>query len=133
MKIGKEITGIFPVEGDEDGATVEVKLLTPGEEEDIQEKMKLVKTIYRRNEAGEMVPEMEGSSEVGDKRYLRIIRAVKGWTGFEDAKGDPLPCTYENKLAAARESIPFRTTVINALKTLADANTAQKTEEVKNS
>lgn len=133
MKLGKEITGIFPVEGDEDGATIEVILLTPGQEEDIQEAMKAVKTTFKRSADGTMVPEMEANTDLGDKRYLRIIKAVKSWDGFEDKDGKPLECNDANKLSAARESVAFRKTVAEGLKALADEHIAQKESEVKNS
>lgn len=145
MRIGREITGIFPIEGDEDGATVEVRLLSNGEEDDIREEMEAVKTTFQKDKDGNFVPNLEANAKMGDKRYLRIARATKSWSNFFavdeagefilDEAGNKVEkeCNDSNKIEAARCDDRYPKTVIKGLEELKKIREGQKAAEVKNS
>lgn len=101
MRIGKEITAVFPVPNDPDGAEVTIIHLNPGQVEDIQERMKAYKTVMRRH-GNTLEPEIEQNSDLGDKRYMFVVESIKDWKNFKDAKGKDLPCDSRTKIAVSR-------------------------------
>lgn len=102
MRLSKKITGVFPIPNDPDKGEVTIVHLMPGEVEDIQEAMKAFETVMRRGENGNMEPEMRQNTDLGDKRYLFVVKAVSDWKNIKDADGKPMPCTEETKIEVAR-------------------------------
>lgn len=101
----------YPVPNDPDGAEIEITYLTPGEEEDVREKMKQFKQVMRQQPDGSMQPEFVANDGMGDRRYLFITTAVTAWKGFKDEKGEDMPCTDKNKIRQARDWDGFGTFV----------------------
>ena len=103
MRIGKEITAVFPVPNDPDGAEVTIRHLTPGQVEDVHEKMAAFRTTMRRV-GDRMEPEIQQNTNLGDRRYLFVTESVVSWKGFIDAKGKELPCDHKTKISMARDA-----------------------------
>lgn len=101
MRLTPEITAVFPVPNDDDGAEITIVHLNAGQIEDIHEKMGVFKTIMKRV-GDRLEPEIHQNSQVGDKRYTFVVEAVKAWKGFKDHKGKDLPCDFKSKIAVAR-------------------------------
>ena len=101
MRIAPQITAVFPVPNDPDKAEVTIIHLTPGQIEDVNEKMAAFKTIIKRT-GDTMEPEIHQNSSLGDRRYLFTVESIKSWSGFKDAKGKDMPCDYKSKIAMAR-------------------------------
>lgn len=97
----------FPVPGDEDGAEILVKHLTPGELADIQDKLDAMEVVYHQDADGKMVPEMRAKRTRGDDRYAVIVACVRDWRNVLDEDGNALKCTDKNKIAVARMSDEF--------------------------
>jgi len=103
MRIGKKITRVFPIPNDPDKGEVTIVHLLPGEVEDLQEKMKAFETVMRRNDKGDLEPEMRQNSDLGNTRYLFVQAAVTDWKNFKFEKGEMMPCNEDTKLRVSRE------------------------------
>ncbi|GFK95445.1 hypothetical protein NNJEOMEG_03308 [Fundidesulfovibrio magnetotacticus] len=123
----------YPVPGDPDGARVEVKYLTPGEEDDIREKMRPFRQTMKAAPDGTLQPEYEANANMGDRRYAFIVAAVSNWEGFHDEKGQPLSCTDKNKIRVSRDWEGFGAFIGECRRDLAEKVRAESGRELGNS
>jgi len=92
--IEKPITETFPVAGDEDGATITVRLLSPGEMEDIAEAARSFEVALGGKKTDPKIKFSLRAEQVGV-----AMAALVGWDKFwaDAAKKTPLVCNEENK------------------------------------
>ena len=57
---------------------------------------------------------------------------IQDWEGFTDGKGNPIPCTRDNKLKLMFRSVKFSQFITESLKTLADEEAKQLEASEKN-
>lgn len=91
--IEKPITETFPVAGDEDGATITVRLLSPGEIEDIAEAARSFEMALGKKTDPKIKFSLR-AEQVGV-----AMAALVGWDKFwaDAAKKTPLVCNEESK------------------------------------
>lgn len=122
----KEITATFQVPGDDDGAEVTLRLLTPGEEDEAMEAATSV-----RFRAGDEEPETVLDS--GRHSRLLFCKRIKSWKNIYGENGKPLPCTDENKLKVAGLVPGFARWVGECYRQLAESHQRKEIELEKNS
>ena len=65
-----------------------------------------------------------------DKEFYDYV--IVDWKGLEDEKGTPIPCTAENKLKLATESVVFLNILTDAMDKLNEAQEEQEEATEKN-
>ncbi len=120
----KEITATFQVPGDEDGAEVTLRLLTPGEEDEVMEESTSVQ--FRDGE-------LETRLDNGKHSRGLFCKRVKSWKNIYGEDGKPLPCTDENKLKVAGLVPGFARWVGECYQKLAEDHRRKEIELEKNS
>lgn len=115
----------FEMEGDEDGARVEIKALNPGEKAEIAAAALDARLVYE-NDGGNMKTE----HHLNPKAEMEITAklAVTRWENFFRADGKPLICNKANVMRAVREIEGFSRFVGKSLKKLT-ADLAEEAEE----
>ena len=122
----KDITGTFPVPDDPDGATVNIRLLKPGERTEIFDQSQ---NVEYKVEDQNMVPSVKYKATL--ERELKYLKVLTGWGNvFEDEEGKvPLPCNDETKRRMAHNVEGFQAFVLKCHDQLAEDHRA-KTEHL---
>lgn len=103
MRISKPQARWFPVPKDPDEASILIKHLSPGEIQDIVDKVMVQEIEYAMNESGDRTPILRQTNNRGKDRQLTILACAKDWKKFYDSEGKALAFTEENVLLAIRE------------------------------
>ena len=129
-RITKTTRRWFEMEGDEDGARVEIKALTPGEKADIGTAALDVRLVYSADsKALNTEQRMNPQAEMEMTAKLAVV----GWENFFRADGKPLVCTKANILKAVREIDGFGRFVSMSLQKLNQDLADEAEEQEKNS
>ena len=104
--------------GDPDEGEVKIKHLSPGERQDIFDKVFLQEIEYETGEQGKMIPKMKQVTDRKKDREQTLVRAVKDWKNFFDEDGKPLECNEKNIIRASREIEGFAEFVAECRQTM---------------
>ena len=134
MRITKITERWFDVPNDPDNARLKIKHLSPGEIQDIFDKVFVQKIDYKKGKGKKAKLEPIFSQKTDKKldRELTLTMAVVDWENFFDKKDNPLNCTPENIVRASREIEGFNELVSEFRETLAEDIAKEKEDQVKN-
>ena len=118
MRISKPKERWFKMPGDPDEGEVKIKHLSPGERQDIFDKVFLQEIEYETGEQGKMIPKMKQVTDRKTDREQTLVRAVKDWKNFFDEDGKPLECNEKNIIRASREIEGFAEFVAECRQTM---------------
>ena len=123
------VRGTFLLE-DEDKAKIIVRLLTPGEINDIN--AEATNWEFRQGKKKSVDPVFQYHQQV--ERRLKYMKCLDGWEGIwaDDAKKTPLAVTDENKTKLANQVPGFQELVLECLVKLEEQNTSQEARLLKN-
>ena len=88
----------YPVPDDAEGAKIEIKYLTPGEETDLQLESLQVTGSTENGVGGQVL-----SANLNVTRQLVANRTVTDWSGFFGPSGKELKCNRQNIAFAVRQ------------------------------
>jgi len=128
-RITKPTRRWFEMEGDEDGARVEIKALAPGERQEVAQAALKQRLIYKPGEDMQTVQEINPSGETLAMARLCVV----GWENFFDESGKPMKCTRKNIERAVKMIEGFAVFGSQSLKKLTEDIAAEKEEQEKNS
>jgi hypothetical protein len=103
MRIAKVVERWFEVDGDEDGARIKIRNLTPGEKADIYDKVFVQQISYKKEKDGKLTPEFNQETDKLLDRELTIKKSIVDWENFFDQDGKELKCTPANMIKALNE------------------------------
>lgn len=121
---------ILPDQTDEDNATITIRLLSPGDRQDIQDRS--IKRRFVHTDAGSQVEtEYDNKSD----REITITRMIVDWNGiFADKdRKKPLHVTDKNKLRLIRTVPGLSEHLMDCQRKLADQKAKEDGEAEKNS
>jgi hypothetical protein len=129
MRISKPKERWFEVPEDPDEARIKIKHLSPGERQDIFDKVFLQEIEYETGEQGKMIPKMKQVTDRKTDREETLVKAVVDWEYFYDENGKPLECNVENIIRASREIEGFAEHVSECRQVL-DSDIAEEEKEL---
>ena len=105
-------------------------------EDSVQLRKKVVTFVPFLVEGGEGKPPRVLNQEIIDEdkmARLSLDAAIVDWEGFEDAQGNPIPCTAENKVTLMRMKNPVFRDFVNAkFRELEEAAETARGDRLKN-
>ena len=104
MRMKQTVACTFPIPNDPDKGEVTIKHLSPGEVDDLQEKVAGIAMRLREGEDGRLVREGDVKQLHGDERYIVVTSCVVGWKNVRDPDGVDMACDYAGIIRACRES-----------------------------
>lgn len=124
----------FDVPNDPDKARLKVKHLTPGETQDIFDKVFVQKIDYKKGKGKKAKLEPVFSQKTDKKldRELTLTSVVVDWENFFDKKDKPMECTPENIIKASREIDGFNELVNDLREQLAEDIAKEKEDQLGN-
>jgi|FLOH01.1.fsa_nt_gi hypothetical protein len=122
MRITKITERWFDVPNDPDNARLKIKHLSPGEIQDIFDKVFVQKIDYKKGKGKKAKLEPIFSQKTDKKldRELTLTMTVIDWEGFFDKKDQPMVCTPENIIRASRQIEGFNELVTELREQLAE-------------
>jgi len=113
------------------GGRVQLRVLSVAEFKAIQKKTTRKKVDYRRVEgvAGRFEYE-ESDTDLQNELYWDAV--IVDWENIVDKKGDPIPCTRENKVLVMSRSRKFLDFVVESLRVVTEDESRQQEEDLKN-
>jgi len=125
MRIPKEIRRWFPIDGDDDGAEIEIRHLEPAEIEDIAAEAMSRETRYEPDpDDPDKIRPVVKAGGFHEQSKAIFCAAVTGWRCFFDDAGGTLDCTDKNKITALKK--------IEGLGRMVDDYRAKLAEDVAN-
>jgi hypothetical protein len=118
----------FDMEG---GGRVQLKTLAAEDLKAIRKQSAKKRVEYKRIEGKAERFDVEDVDEDAQNQ-LFWDHVIMSWEKFFDSKGEPIPCTKENKVLLMQRSIKFARFVTEAMKTLSEDETAQAEATEKN-
>jgi hypothetical protein len=118
----------FDMEG---GGRVQLKTLAAEDLKAIRKQSAKKRVEYKRIEGKAERFDVEDVDEDAQNQ-LFWDHVIMSWEKFFDSKGEPIPCTKENKVLLMQRSIKFARFVTEALRTLSEDETAQAEATEKN-
>ena len=140
-RITKPIERKFFLKDDPDKAWTMIKHLSPGEIQDIFDKVFVQEINFKKtkeklpNETkakDKFEPEFSQKTDKSLDRELTLTTAVTAWGGFFDIDRKKMECTPENIMRASREVDDFIEHVTESRETLAKEIKEEKEEQLKN-
>jgi hypothetical protein len=125
----EEITPrFFEMEG---GGRVQLRTISVADFKAIQKQTVRKKVDYKKVDGTPGRFEFEViDQDLQNELYWDAV--IVGWENLMDKKGDPIPCTKENKVLLMTRSKKFLEFVVESLKTLSEDEAAQQEIEEKN-
>ena len=136
MRIQKTNERWFDVPNDPDKARLKIKHLSPGETQDIFDKVFVQDIKYKKVKKGkDQVFEPEFSQKTDKKldREMTLKMTVVDWQNFFDQDGKDLKFSAENVVRASREIEGFNLLVTELREQLAKDIAEEKEQQLKNS
>lgn len=133
MRISKVIERWFDIEGDPDKARLKIKHLTPGEIQDIFDKVFVQKVDYKKTgKKGKLEPTFSQNTDKKLDRELTLSSVVVGWENFFDRESKIMECTPENVILVSREVDGFSELVNEFRETLSEDIKEERENQKKN-
>lgn len=131
MRIIKQTERWFPVPNDPDKARLKIKHLSPGETQDIFDKVFVQKIDYKKGKGKKAKLEPVFSQKTDKKldREMTLTMAVVDWENFFDKKDKPMECTPENIVRASRQIEGFGEFVTECREQLAEDIAKEKEDQ----
>ena len=136
MRITKTTERWFPVPNDPDKARLKIKHLSPGETQDIFDKVFTQKIDYKKGKGkkAKLEPIFSQKTDKGLDRKMTLTMVVVDWENFFDEEGKKLlECTSENIMEFSRKTEGFTEFVTECREQLAEDIENEKEEQIKNS
>ena len=140
-RITKPIERKFFLKDDPDEAWTMIKHLSPGETQDIFDKVFVQEVNFKKTKEKDpnetkakdkFEPEFSQKTDKGLDRELTLTSSVTGWGGFFDKDGKEMPCIHENIMQASREIDGFIEHVTESREELAKVIKEEKEAQIKN-
>ena len=136
MRIIKPTERWFDVPNDTDNARLKIKHLTPGETQDIFDKVFVQNVNYKKVKKGKkesFEPEFSQQTDKKLDREMTLKMVVVDWQNFFDQDGNDLPFSPDNVVRASREIEGFNILVTELREQLAKDITEERELQIKNS
>jgi len=130
MRISKANERWFEVESDLDKARLKIKHLSPGELQDIFDKVFKQNIDYKKGKKGKMEPVFSQETDKKLDREMTISSVVVDWENVFDRQGKKMKCTPENVIRASREIEGFND-IVNEFKTIIETDIKQEKKDQK--
>jgi len=136
-RITKAIERKFFLPNDPDKAWTMIKHLSPGETQDIFDKVFTQEINYKKvkekKAKDKFEPEFSQKTDKSLDRELTLTTAITDWGGFFGLDGKKLQCTPKNIMDASREIDGFIEHVADSREELAKEIKEEKEDQIKNS
>ena len=132
MRISKPRSRWFKVPEDPDNSRIKIKQLSPGERQDLFDKVFSQEIEYDIGESGKMMPKMKQATNNKLDRETTLTKVILDWENFFDRDGSPLECNEKNIIRASREIDGFTEFVTECRQKLDDDVNKEEKELEKN-
>lgn len=123
----------FKMDADPDGGSIELRVLTPGEKNEVKSAMFKQKIVYLPDDDGKIVKtEQQMQQTPQEATELTAKFAIVGWENFYGEDGSLIECNKENVVMAIRSIEGLSEFVASSMKRLVDDIAKEKVVQEKN-